>query len=107
MPQTVYEQVSCCDHDGNSYDTPEELDDFVLPAFPSPIQYRFQLQGIETSGLTANVSGATLTFETEVGQTGGVVGSYVATASPGTTASVVRSPTPMRSSASARSMTGS
>lgn len=80
VPETTHGQVQCCEHDGNSYDTPQDLGEFMLPAFPDPKTYQFALEGIETSGMTTFVSEVTVTFETTVGQYGGVTGKYVSTA---------------------------
>jgi len=80
VPKTTHDQVPCCDHDGNSYDTPQDVGDFTLPAFPDPMVFQFALEGIETSGMTTLVNEVSVTFETTVGQPGGVTGKYVATA---------------------------
>jgi hypothetical protein len=80
VPETTHDQVQCCEHDGNTYDTPQDLGEFILPAFPDPQTYYFALEGIETSGMPALVSEVTVTFETTVGQPGGVTGKYIATA---------------------------
>jgi len=80
VPETTHGEVLCCEHDGNSYESPQDLGDFVLPAFPDPKSYQFALEGIETSGMTTLVSDVTVTFETTVGQPGGVTGKYISTA---------------------------
>ncbi|MFH2006318.1 MAG: carboxypeptidase-like regulatory domain-containing protein [bacterium] len=81
VPQVTHNQVECCNHDGNSVDTPEDLGEFMLPAFPMPQTYQFKITGLESSGHLAEGIEGTLTFETEVGQPGGVTGVFTATAS--------------------------
>ncbi len=80
VPETTHGQVQCCNHDGNTYDTPQDMGEFMLPAFPDPQTYQFAIEGIETSGMPQLVSEVTVTFETTVGQPGGVTGKYMATA---------------------------
>lgn len=79
VPETTHDQVVCCDHDGNSYETPQELGDFMLPAFPDAQTFQFRLEGIESSGMQLAVPEVTVTFETTVGQPGGVTGKYITT----------------------------
>ncbi len=80
VPETAHELVQCCDHENNTYDTPQDMGEFMLPAFPDPQTYQFVVEGIWTSGMPDPVSEVTVSFETTVGQPGGVTGKFVATA---------------------------
>jgi hypothetical protein len=80
VPETTHEMVQCCEHDGNTIDSPQDVGEFMLPAFPDPQTFQFAIEGIWTSGMQDPVSEVTVSFETTVGQPGGVTGKYVTTA---------------------------
>ncbi len=80
VPETTHGSVTCCEQSGNTLEHPQDVGEFVLPAFPAPKTFQFAFVGIDTSGASVGVVGLAATFETTVGQPGGVTGTYSVTA---------------------------
>ncbi|MDY0001817.1 MAG: carboxypeptidase-like regulatory domain-containing protein [Polyangia bacterium] len=64
----------------NTFDNPEALGTFQLPAYPTPQRFLFSLQGRSSNGEDAVIPGATVTFSTRIGQPSGLSGIYSVTA---------------------------
>lgn len=62
--------------EATSYDSPERIGPFVLPAFPNPVRFQFALVGRSTSGMVDPVAAARVDFEAEVGSVAQITGVF-------------------------------